>query len=147
MQCSGRSRTSHLNLAVSGSISSSSLTGERGTLAENFSGICERSISGLEDEQAATTMTTESKPHLRSLLDFHPSRTCLERCLFVMIAAEPGDGSSEEHHTEDTQNSSEPLLGIRGVSQHEIQNTTSAHQLNPNPQIYWRCCCIHRKQK
>lgn len=29
---------SYLNLAVSGSISSSSLTGERGTLAENFSG-------------------------------------------------------------------------------------------------------------
>lgn len=28
---------SYLNLAVSGSISSSSLTGERGTLAENFS--------------------------------------------------------------------------------------------------------------
>lgn len=27
----------YLNLAVSGSISSSSLTGERGTLAENFS--------------------------------------------------------------------------------------------------------------
>ena len=33
---------SYLNLAVSGSISSSSLTGERGTLAENFSGSGEK---------------------------------------------------------------------------------------------------------
>lgn len=31
---------SYLNLAVSGSISSNSLTGERGTLAENFSERC-----------------------------------------------------------------------------------------------------------
>lgn len=32
-----RDANPHLNLAVSGSISSSSLTGERGTLEENFS--------------------------------------------------------------------------------------------------------------
>lgn len=32
-----RAEEPHLNLAVSGSISSSSRTGERGTLAENFS--------------------------------------------------------------------------------------------------------------
>lgn len=37
---------SYLNLAVSGSISSSSLTGERGTLAENFSVIGEGMKSG-----------------------------------------------------------------------------------------------------
>lgn len=36
-QCVWKKAYSHLNLAVSGSISSSSRTGERGTLAENFS--------------------------------------------------------------------------------------------------------------
>lgn len=43
-------KISNLNLAVSGSISSSSLTGERGTLAENFSGIC-KGISALGADQ------------------------------------------------------------------------------------------------
>lgn len=84
MSCSGF--VSYLNLAVSGSISSSSLTGERGTLAENFSVSSEENIQHNVPDMECSTIRAQIKKrvltykwphhwiiHLPHRLQWHPA--------------------------------------------------------------------------